>query len=231
MSIGFSNDPAIPGDPAIGPVHEIDEPEGGFLVLADISGFTAFTTATEIEHGAAVIGTLLAEVMSALSPPLEIQELEGDAVFALGSDRLLPSGSRLLPLFHRAYRAFRERQRDLEADTSCACRACSSAGILSLKLVVHHGRFVRQRVGGLPRVGGADVILAHLLLKNEVEAEAYVLITRAALERLAGDPLVAGARPWTARYRHFGEVMCFVLDLERFGPLLTGAHRSAVAVG
>jgi hypothetical protein len=45
--------------------------ETGFLVLADISGFTAFVTATELEHGAEVTGVLLADVMAALSPPLE----------------------------------------------------------------------------------------------------------------------------------------------------------------
>ena len=37
----------------------------------------------ELEHGAQVTGVLLAGVMEALAPPLEIQELEGDAVFAL----------------------------------------------------------------------------------------------------------------------------------------------------
>jgi hypothetical protein len=217
-------------DTTIAPPHELDRPEGGFLVLADISGFTAFTTATEIEHGAAVIGTLLAEVMDALSPPLEIQELEGDAVFALGPDRVLPLGARLLPLCHRAYRAFRERRRDLEEDTSCTCGACSSAGMLSLKLIIHHGRFVRQRVGGWSRVGGPDVILAHLLLKNEVDGEAYILLTSAALERLAEDPFAAGARSCTATYPHFGEVACFVLDLESVGSFFRDGDLQGVAV-
>jgi hypothetical protein len=31
----------------------------GFLVLADISGFTAFVTATELEHGPPIIAALL----------------------------------------------------------------------------------------------------------------------------------------------------------------------------
>src|SRR2546425_13187994 len=61
-------------------------PESGFLALADISGFTAFVTATELEHGAEVTGALLAGGMEGLSPPMEIQELEGDAGFALGPD-------------------------------------------------------------------------------------------------------------------------------------------------
>ena len=61
--------------------------EDGMLVLADISGFTAFVTATELEHGPPIIAELLREVMQRLSPPLEIQEVEGDAVFAVGPDR------------------------------------------------------------------------------------------------------------------------------------------------
>ena len=51
----------------------------GFLVLADVSGFTAFVTTTELEHGSEIIATLLDEVIVRLSPPLEIQEIEGDA--------------------------------------------------------------------------------------------------------------------------------------------------------
>src|SRR5206468_2767450 len=54
--------------------------EAGFLILADISGFTAFIAGTELEHGAQVTGVLLEAVMHRLAPPLEIQELEGVAV-------------------------------------------------------------------------------------------------------------------------------------------------------
>src|SRR5258707_1003957 len=62
----------------------------GFLVLADVSGFTAFVTTTELEHGSDIIATLLDEAIGHLSPPLEIQEIEGDAVFAPPS--LSPEG-------------------------------------------------------------------------------------------------------------------------------------------
>jgi hypothetical protein len=63
--------------------------EDGVLVLADISGFTAFVATTELEHGPPIIAALLEVVMRKLSPPLEIQEVEGDAVFALAADRAL----------------------------------------------------------------------------------------------------------------------------------------------
>jgi len=197
----------------------IDHDEGrgaqdGFLVLADISGFTAFTTATELEHGAEITGALLAEVMSALSPPLEIQELEGDAVFAIGPDRVVTRGVPLLGLLRRAGLAFRVLQEKLQADDSCSCGACSNVHMLDLKIVVHHGSFMRHSVRGLPRVAGPDVILAHKLLKNEIDGEAYILLTRAALERLELDPTAEGAQPVTESYDHFGEVACFALELD-----------------
>ena len=188
--------------------------ESGFLVLADISGFTAFVTATELEHGTEVTGVLLADVMAALSPPLEIQELEGDAVFAIGSDRVVRRGAPLLDLLRRACLAFRVLQEKMQADDSCSCGACSSVQMLDLKIIVHHGSFMRQSVGGRPRVAGPDVILAHKLLKNEIEGEAYILLTQAALERLELDPTAEGAQPITESYDHFGEVACFALELD-----------------
>src|SRR5262249_33674390 len=57
--------------------------EHGALMLADISGFTEFVTTTAIEHGPLIIAELLKQVIEQISPPLEIQEIEGDAVFAL----------------------------------------------------------------------------------------------------------------------------------------------------
>jgi hypothetical protein len=72
------------------------ETQRGFLVLADISGFTAFVTATELEHGPPIIAELLEEVIRRISPPLQIEGIEGDAVFALGVDgRVLPPASLL----------------------------------------------------------------------------------------------------------------------------------------
>ena len=89
--------------------------EDGFLVLADISGFTAFVTATELEHGAQVTGVLLETVMRHLSPPLEIQELEGDAVFALGPDRIVTEPGSVPAVLCEAFAAFAAQRQGLAA--------------------------------------------------------------------------------------------------------------------
>jgi len=187
--------------------------QDGALVLADISGFTAFVSATELEHGPPIIAALLEEVIREISPPLEIQEVEGDAVFALGPDPTLQRPARLLEVLDNAFVAFKNRQRELQADESCSCRACRSVGSLDLKVVVHHGRFLRQLVGGRSQVAGQDVILAHRLLKNGlVQRAAYLLLTDAALRWAGIDPTEANLVAHDERYEHLGDVRCFVRD-------------------
>jgi uncharacterized protein DUF2652 len=190
--------------------------EHGALVLADISGFTAFVTTTELEHGPAIIADLLGQVIRELSPPLEIQEVEGDAVFALGPDGALRSPATLLDVLEDAFVAFKARQRELAADESCACRACRSVESLDLKIVVHHGRFLRQMVGDRSQAAGASVVLVHRLLKNDLLGRrAYLLLTEAALRWAGVDPAQGGLLAHTERYEHFGDVPCFVRDLGR----------------
>jgi Protein of unknown function (DUF2652) len=187
--------------------------ERGFLVLADISGFTAFVTGTELEHGPPIIAELLEVVIRQLAPPLEVQEVEGDAVFAFGLDRTIVPAAALLDVAEEAFAAFKARRRDLAADDSCACQACRSVGNLDLKIIAHHGVFLRQTVAGRPQLGGADVILAHRLLKNGLGRTAgYLLLTEAALGSMDIAPTAVGLTAQTERYEHLGEVRCFVAE-------------------
>jgi Protein of unknown function (DUF2652) len=188
--------------------------QDGVLVLADISGFTAFVTATELEHGPLIIAALLEEVIAKLAPPLEIQEVEGDAVFALGPNGVVVPPGLLLDVLDGAFAAFRHRQREMQADHSCRCNACANVSVLDLKIVAHHGRFLRHAVGGRSQVAGADVILAHRLLKNRLVARrAYLMLTEAALQWVGLDPGRAGLVPHTERYDYLGDIQCFVKDL------------------
>ena len=154
---------------------------------------------------------VLGEVMARLSPPLEIQEVEGDAVFALGPDRhpvLLPPACSTCC---RTPSPRSGRGSAAAADESCACRACRSVGSLDLKIIAHHGKFLRQMVGSRSQAAGVNVVLAHRLLKNGLEGKpAYILPTEAALRWAGVDPDEARLFPHTERDEHFGEVRCFV---------------------
>ncbi len=192
----------------------MSETKSGFLVLADISGFTEFLTQTELEHGPPIITELLEEVIRRIAPPLEIHGIEGDAVFALGPDgKVLPPAS-LRQILRDAFDGFRARQRLLAADESCNCRCCRSVDKLRLKAIGHYGPFVEHTIGGHAQITGPAVILAHRMLKNGVPQTAdYTLLTRPALDYMAVDPAHLGMTPHTERYEHFGDVECYVEDL------------------
>ncbi len=65
----------------------------GHLVLADISGYTAFVADTELEHSREILNELLETLVRGLAQHLRIGQIEGDAIFALGEtvpeDRVL----------------------------------------------------------------------------------------------------------------------------------------------
>jgi class 3 adenylate cyclase len=186
----------------------------GFLILADVSGFTRFVTSTELEHGSEIIAVLLDEVVGHLSPPLEIQEIEGDAVFALGGQGSPLPKARLLEVLEDAFAAFKARQRAMQEVETCTCGACQQTGTLDLKMVVHHGPFLRHTVGGRNRVTGTAVILVHRLLKNGLgRTGGYALLTEPVMRSLGLDAVEAGLPAHTEYYEYLGDVRCFVRDL------------------
>lgn len=188
--------------------------EQGFLVLADISGFTSFMTETELEHGPRVVAELVEVIMDSLKSTFTIQELEGDCVFAYGLDRAVGHPATVLDLLEETFVAFKARQRQMRFNTTCTCNACRSIPSLNLKFLTHHGNFLLQSVGGRRQLSGPEIILVHRLLKNTVPGSAYLLLTAAALRRTGVDPAEAGLQEHAVTYDHIGTVTCYYGDLE-----------------
>ena len=109
----------------------------------------------------------------------------------------------------RTYFAFRRRLRDIGLASTCDCNACIRIPSLDLKFVAHHGPIVRQRIAGREELVGSDVILAHRLLKNEVEERTgiggYALYTDACVERWASSLGVLGLIEHRETYEHIGD--------------------------
>ncbi len=53
----------------------------GYLVFADISGYTSYVAQTELTHSRAVLEELLELLIKRLTTVLTLSKLEGDAVF------------------------------------------------------------------------------------------------------------------------------------------------------
>ena len=62
-------------------------PETGFLVLADLTGYTAYLSGSEIEHAPEIAGDLLETIVGRLEPPFRLVKFEGDAAFLVRRGR------------------------------------------------------------------------------------------------------------------------------------------------
>jgi hypothetical protein len=192
-------------------------PETGFLVIADLTGYTAYLSGSEIEHAPAIAGDLLESIVGRLEPPFRLTKFEGDAAFLFAEDGRA-DGSLLLDAIEAAYIAFRRRLRSIDQATSCDCNSCRLAPRLDLKLFIHHGAFVRGRIAGRDELAGSDVILVHRLLQGSASAErrgaGYALFTAAAVDAVGLEPETLGLRSGEASIEHLGRVSTFTLDLE-----------------
>ena len=203
----------------------------GYLVLADISGYTSFLAGTELEHAHEILGELLEEIITRFQPVLTIAKLEGDAVFAYASEETLPRGETLLELIEATYVAFRDRVEVVHRRTTCLCNACRAIPTLDLKFMAHHGDYIFQQVSTITELVGSDVNLIHRLLKNHVaEAtgwRAYALFTEAGLNHMGLRP--EGGHAQAETYEHLGEVQTYSLDLRKRYQALMEARRVFVA--
>ena len=203
-------------------------PETGLLVIADLSGYTAYLAQSEIEHAPAIAGDLLETVVGRLEPPFRLAKFEGDAAFLFVEDGRADA-SLLLDAIEAAYVAFRRRLRSIDQASSCDCNSCRLAPRLDLKFFVHHGSFVRSRIASRDELAGSDVILVHRLLKgtaaNAARGNGYAMFTSDAVEALALDPVAMGLRSGDEAIEHFGRVVIFVLDLEGRWQAETGIRR------
>ncbi len=189
--------------------------ESGFLVIADISGYTSYLARTELEHSQEVLAELLELIVGRFQPLLNILRLEGDAVFANAADGQIARGESLVECLEATYTAFRDHIRGIVHRTTCECNACRAIPTLDLKFFVHHGAYMVQRVSGISELVGSEVNRLFRLTKNHVTREtgwnAYILYTAASLARIGLDP--AGMHEQVESYEHLGEVTVHVVDL------------------
>lgn len=152
----------------------------GLLFIPDISGFTRFVNENEIDHSRMIIQELLDVLIDANQIGLEISEIEGDAIlfYKYGEspqlEELYKQVEKMFCQFHRHLIAYEHRR-------YCQCKACISAIDLTLKVITHYGEFTGYNVKNFNKLIGKDIIVAHQLLKNDIEQHEYWLVTKSLL--------------------------------------------------
>lgn len=187
----------------------------GYLILADISGYSSFVAESELEHAHDILSELLELVLKHVTTVFTLSKLEGDAIFAFASDEKLKRGETLLELIESTYAAFKDHQEAIRRRTTCQCNACRNIPSLDLKFMAHYGDYIVQNIGGYREMVGTDVNLIHRLLKNHIADEsgwrAYALFTAQALSHVGLKP--DGLQEMSETY-DIGEVKIFVANLK-----------------
>lgn len=201
-----------------------------YLLLADISGYTAFMAGVELDHGVdfsagipaaySVLGDLLGAVSAGVEPDFEVVKLEGDAVFAAApAGRLDGHGDRVLARLEATYEAFVDSRTRAIPARDHVCMACPAVAHLDLKAVLHRGPAVRQAVGSGSDLLGPAVTVAHRLLKNTVRdrigPRPYLLLTEAAADGLGVSQVGIGHRE---AYPDVGAIEGRIVELGTPGP-------------
>jgi uncharacterized protein YndB with AHSA1/START domain len=195
----------------------LPQPESACFVIADISGYTSYLTAVELDHAQDIIADLMDTVVTGLRPPFLLAKFEGDAAFVYAvTDGV--DGSLLQDAIESAYFGFRRRLRNIRQASICECNACRRMGDLDFKFVSHYGEFIEHTMAGQEELAGGDVILIHRLLKNSVNerlgGHAYALYSDACIQAMGIDPTTQGLVEHHETIDIIGEVTCWVRDLE-----------------
>ena len=193
-----------------------DSPQGGLLLIPDISGFTEFVHTVEMSHSQHITAELLEAVLEERGLGMELSEIEGDALllYRMGA---APPLSDLMAYVSGCFRKFHHKLERLKSGMYCGCGACQNLSGLSLKIIGHFGEIGRQRIGGHTKLFGTDVNLAHRMLKNRVEWRDYALFSDSLWGVCEADSNGEWAfRKHAENYPVFGEVPMQVADLEPF---------------
>ncbi|MBO3700434.1 DUF2652 domain-containing protein [Roseivirga sp. E12] len=147
------------------------------ILIPDISGYTSFMTKTELSHSTHIINELLQVIADSVQSKFTLAEIEGDALLTYANGRV--SLEEIEAICSQAFKNFHYFLKVIERDSVCRCGACNNASALSLKFIVHYGMFEEIKIAQFTKLSGADMIIAHRLMKNSVPSREYILATDA----------------------------------------------------
>jgi len=136
----------------------------------------------EIDHSRHIIQELLEVIINSNKIGLEVSEIEGDAIlfYKYGDS---PDLKEVYDQVEKMFCEFHKQLHTYDHRRFCQCKACTGAVDLTLKVITHYGEFTGYNVKNFNKLIGKDIIVAHQLLKNDIDQHEYWLVT----DGLGGD--------------------------------------------
>lgn len=147
----------------------------GVILIPDFSGFTEFVFNTKLYTGEYIVRQLLSTLIDMNDQYFEISEIEGDAILFYRYDNN-PSYQRISRMLWEMRNAFNQKIKELSKELSIPID-------MSLKFIVHYGKFSQYSIGNFKKLYGKTVVEAHQMLKNDfAEQPSYALFSNSFLE-------------------------------------------------
>jgi hypothetical protein len=191
--------------------------EQGCLVLADISGYSAYLNEAELDHARDSLASLIQILIDHTRSPLVLIELEGDAVFSYAPAGSFEDSQTLVAFVENTYAEFRKALELMVLNTTCRCNACRLLPSLDLKFFIHHGEFVLQELAERTKLVGHDVNLLHRVMKNTITkttgVKAYAAYTAAVIETLNLGAMATKLEEHRESFPDVGELSLYIQDM------------------
>ena len=147
----------------------------GIILIPDFSGFTEFVFNTKLYTGEYIVRQLLSILIDENNHYFKISEIEGDAILFYRYDPK-PSYGKISKMLRSMKNAFSRKVQELVEELSIPID-------LSLKFIVHYGRFSQYTIGSFKKLYGKTIVEAHQMLKNGfAEHPSYILYSNSFLE-------------------------------------------------
>ncbi len=190
----------------------------GYFIITDISGYTEYLTGSELDHADEILQSLFDAQLKAVKHPFIISGFRGDAIFMYVPETNFVQSQSFLEALENFYIVFADTLRQMQYNTTCTCRACKNMSMLDLKMCIHYGEYLIQKLGDREELLGADVIVPHRMLKNQViektNIKSYALFSDVAAQKLNLLEYCEKVVPHSETYDHLGEVPMCVHDLQ-----------------
>jgi hypothetical protein len=147
----------------------------GLILIPDISGFTKYITAADLQHSQVTIALLLESILDNNKLGLQVSEIEGDAILFYSFKEDF-TGEEIFEQCISMHQAFHQQLNEI-IKKDCSCEACLLLKNLGLKFILHYGEMGSVMINNTCKLFGSEVIVAHRLLKNELTFREYILAT------------------------------------------------------
>ncbi|TLP70613.1 DUF2652 domain-containing protein [Maribacter sp. ACAM166] len=194
------------------------------ICIPDISGFTEFMSETDFELSSKIIPALLNQIIYTNEIGLKVSEIEGDAVLFFKTGEM-PSLEKLIKQCRVFYTEFYKELEVLRDKYKMNKDAAAIPDILGLKIILHYGKEIAlTKVGNSIKLFGEDLIVAHKLLKNKIDLNDYLLLTKGLTDYYKAHNLDnqfdwASLKQNSTEYDHVGEIKYYYINLKaEFNP-------------